>query len=674
MSDFRQPLAVYFVWHPSDEQEVKPLVHYCFERYQRNTNKPFSRNMNLPVFFRTSSNNEIPIEINSTAEKTIIFCFSSANITGRKIWRDYYDTFQSMGSHHVIPVAINSGGFNLNKQLASLNFIRLTDFDNRYKCTSFFISATHEIIRFAFMAGGTTSGNKSALKLFLSHTKYDDWAVETAIALKKFIDETSMHRFFDVYDIHAGHNFGDEIEDGTNDATLIAVQSDSYSTRYWCQKEIQFAKDKNKPMIVVNHLQDNEDRIFPHSVNVPSIRIISDCAISDTDKYKVIAGALLETLRQYYHAQLLKNYETSSALLLTRPPELTDIPLLLSESGGNIKRNVDTILYPEPPVYNNELKFLEPLGIEAVTPLTSNSHSLEKLSVGISISDPDKEEVLKIGHNENHLIGLSQTIARHLLFRNATLVYGGDLRPNGFTDYLCEEAKIVQDLLQHQDTTPLLRNYSAWPIYKSIDESALEWNSKNHKVMEMIEVDPTLKVEDKNDIKTFLPPINPENSFTWALCLTKMRNEMINDCDYRITAGGRLFGYKGKYPGVFEEIFIAIQEKKPLYLIGGFGGITSKVCKLLVTGNIPEELSLEWQQNHTSGYKKIVELFEQDPDESNIDYSAIIDEISNLGICELSKNNGLTEDQNKRLFESEFIDEIVLLILEGIKNVNKGRA
>ncbi|WP_139164135.1 hypothetical protein, partial [Desulfoluna spongiiphila] len=213
MIEFKQPIAVYFVWHPDDASIVKPLVNFCYERFQRDTSKPFSRSMNLPVFFRTSVIDEIPSAIESKSEKTLVFCFSSKSITGRKKWRDYYKTFFT-SPYHIVPVAIEQCGFNIGGKFERLNFVRLMDFDKKYFDISFFISVTHEIIRFAFMKGGTTSGDISALKLFLSHTKYDSWAVNTAVSLKRFIDETSIHRFFDVHDIHAAHDFGTEIDDG----------------------------------------------------------------------------------------------------------------------------------------------------------------------------------------------------------------------------------------------------------------------------------------------------------------------------------------------------------------------------------------------------------------------------------------------------------------------------
>lgn len=660
-------LAVYFVWHPADEKQVRPLVDYVFERFQRDTNHPFSRSMNLPVFFRTSSNkNKIPKIIESTAEKNIIFCFSSLNVTGDDKWIEYYNTFQN-GDNYVVPVALNPKyGLNLGSKYNRTNYMRLYDFTKDFLSPIFFISVAHEVIRFCFRSDTTSIGDKTALKLFISHAKNDLWAVKLAKSIKDFIDNTSMHRFFDVHDIHIAHDFHQEIEGNVKESTLIAIQSDSYSSRYWCQKEVLIAKENQQPMIVVNHLKYNEDRIFPHTVNIPSLRVASNNTPKRKDKYRVLEMALLETLRYNYHKQLLTSLKLNSkTLVIPRPPELSDITQLFSNNNGKINKLFDEILYPDPPVYNNELKFLESLSVKAVTPLTRDEVNLKNASIGISISNPEKEEVLSIGHNENHLINLSQNIARHLLFRNGTLIYGGDLRKNGFTEYLLEEAKIVQDRLQEGNFH--LKNYIAWPIYKADNDNVLKWKSKYNKIAEMIEVSPHKNIAHP---ETFLLPNSTDNCLAWSLCLTKMRKEMIAACDIRICAGGKLSGYKGKYPGGLEEIDIAIANNKPIYLVGGFGGVSSRVCGLLMDSSTPEELTLDWQIKHNSGYNELINKISETPDCTDINYKAIVKKIQNLGLEGISQNNGLTPEENIKLFKTQFAEEVILLILKGIENLN----
>ena len=66
--DFFQALSVYFVWHPLDEENVRPLIEHCYQLLSKNVEKPFSRSMNLPVFFRTSCTCDVPEQIIKKSE------------------------------------------------------------------------------------------------------------------------------------------------------------------------------------------------------------------------------------------------------------------------------------------------------------------------------------------------------------------------------------------------------------------------------------------------------------------------------------------------------------------------------------------------------------------------------------------------------------------------------
>jgi hypothetical protein len=61
-----------------------------------------------------------------------------------------------------------------------------------------------------------------------------------------------------------------------------------------------------------------------------------------------------------------------------------------------------------------------------------------------------------------------------------------------------------------------------------------------------------------------------------------MRQRMTNDCAARIVMGGKMEGYSGIFPGIIEEAWRSLQEKKPLYLLGGFGGAARALCDLVL--------------------------------------------------------------------------------------------
>jgi hypothetical protein len=145
-----------------------------------------------------------------------------------------------------------------------------------------------------------------------------------------------------------------------------------------------------------------------------------------------------------------------------------------------------------------------------------------------------------------------------------------------------------------------------------------------------------------------------------------MRDEMIRNTDIRIFAGGRLSGFKGKMPGVLEEFLVSINEHKPIYLLGGFGGVTSALCKSIFHSRLVEELSLEWQFNNTPGLKEIYDYSKGRNKDFFKDYEKMIDIIKDVDL-----RNGLSVEDNVKLFETQYSDEAIRLVLKGLKELSK---
>jgi len=200
---------------------------------------------------------------------------------------------------------------------------------------------------------------------------------------------------------------------------------------YVCQR-------KNRPIIAVDCLEEFEDRRFPYASNISGIHVHlnNDDQVEKKDIFRILIAALLETVRFYYSKMLLQNYQhsgwiPSNATILSRPPEFHDINQFINDKE-QIPLNKE-FCYPEPPIYDDELDFLNNIGIKSYTPLNNNlSTNLKSMKIGISISDPTAYELMQIGQSFSHLIQLSQDIARYLIAKEATLVYGGDLRKGGF--------------------------------------------------------------------------------------------------------------------------------------------------------------------------------------------------------------------------------------------------
>lgn len=498
----------------------------------------------------------------------------------------------------------------------------------------------------------------------MSHTKYDKIGINLAEKIKDFIDHSQMNRFFDATDISTGYDFDKEILNHIKDSTVLAIHSDEYSSRYWCQLEILEAKKLKRPILAIDCLSNFEDRKFPFSSNIPTIHFHSSDEITEGKILKILSATLLETIRYCYSEEFLLEFANFIDIkgevdIIARPPDLIDIKK--RESGKN------RVLYPDPPVYEEELYIYKQLGYELFTPLThcEKKSSLNGKKIGLSISELSEEELLKINQNSKHLVVLSQYISKYLLAKEAILVYGGDLREGGFTQFIFDEAATIRTRLKKVEERNII-NYIAWPIYKNDSSNVKEWKAKYNCIADMREVEPANDIINMiPNIEEFLSPSNTENSFIWSRCLTKMREDMIDNCDFRICAGGKHSGYKGKMSGVLEEVLIASEKKKPIYLFGGFGGITSSICKI-INGTEVEELTEEWQIKYNVGYADLLRFTETKDSSKSVNYKEICEKLRSLKL-----NNGLNQGENKRLFETPFIDEAIFLVLKGLERLDK---
>lgn len=664
---FIQPLSIHFVWHLSNNDELFESIEHCANSINRDLDKPYSRTIKIPTFFNTATIDAVPNDIIELSEKTIIFVFISKNIVADNKWHPFIDRMSEIASFNIVPIAVDDSAFNIPHKVKNKNFIRAYQFNNKSYKDELLLSISQELYRLGLndKLSNSTLGSESSVKLFLSHAKDNGVGIRIAKQLKEFIDNASLNKFFDTTDIAPGFKFNEEIRGHIEGSTLIAIHSDTYSNRYWCQKEIQYTKELLRPMIAVDSVELYEDRKFPLSSNIPSIRV--PAVLEYNDLLKIIVFALLETIRFFYSRKLLNCYKNHNwfspeSVILSRPPEISDLCKFENIMTNN-KDMSNVFIYPEPPVYKEELAPFEHLGIKSFTPVNANINNVSGLKIGVSISELEKSNLVEIGQTLSHLKYLSQDLGRHILSQKGVVVYGGDLRKDGFTDFLISEAQALKSRTNSEDI--FIQNYLSWPIYLNDEEEIINWKARHSKILEMIEVPLESEVECLiPDTKVFLSPDTIDSSFIWSKCLTKMRNQLIPNCDVRICAGGKHTGYKGKMPGVLEEILISIEQHKPIFLLGGFGGVCQSICELLISGRMPIQLTEEWQKNNNVGYADLLSKVKAKFPNYYPNYNELIE------IITLDKlNNGLTEVENNVLFKTPFIDEALHFIFLGISRL-----
>jgi len=284
---------------------------------------------------------------------------------------------------------------------------------------------------------------------------------------------------------------------------------------------------------------------------------------------------------------------------------------------------------------------------------------LKGKTLGISVSESDN--LSELGYGVMHMKDAIIEISRYILALGGKLAYGGDMRQGGFTELLFDLLayyKADKELKPHER----FLSYLAYPISTTL---TLEKEAELNQTVTFKKIAPPEDVHI-SDISDFLQPDSPENLYIWTRCLTKMREEMEKACDARIFIGGRTNGFKGKCPGILEELLIAINNNHPVYLIGSYGGITKEIIDVL--SGIKSKVFSEDYHFGNSNYLKMYDLYNSRNPDDPIDYNKYFMALQNFGLKQVAEVNGLSHEDNLRLTNTPHISEIVYLILKGLTN------
>ena len=262
--------------------------------------------------------------------------------------------------------------------------------------------------------------------------------------------------------------------------------------------------------------------------------------------------------------------------------------------------------------------------------------------VGISISESPDMAVL--GLSDEHLKDAMAEVARYLLSMGARLMYGGDFRPDGFTEVLFELVARYHRDARVDDESVGITNLFPWPVHIDLSADEVKQRCEDFSgVAELIFLTADGKAMSCDERQQLLP--RQAAGDEWTPGLTVMREVMTGMIDARIILGGRVEGFKGGMPGVSEEALAALRAAQPLFLLGGFGGCARDIAADL--GLVPAWpiRQLAWPGRATFA-----------------SFSAE------------SLNNGLSAAENATLATTVHIDQAVTLILRGLLRVNGGGA
>ena len=259
------------------------------------------------------------------------------------------------------------------------------------------------------------------------------------------------------------------------------------------------------------------------------------------------------------------------------------------------------------------------------------SDVLENKSIAVSTShSPDMKQ---LGLHDEHLRDAMTEIARHTLALGGKLVYGGDLRKDGFSTLLFElAARYRRD---SKDSRKLgVTNYLAWPVHiRETPEHLLQIAADLEGTAELRLLDINGKdigLAGRRDFPT-RQPSEPE----WTKGLSAMRLTMRQTTHARIILGGVVDEFMGSMPGIAEEALFSLQGKQPIYIMGGFGGCARDVAEAI--GVLEPARARDWRGR---------DQFQK--------------------FRGKSLRNGLSAEENRTLASTPHVEQAIVLILRGL--------
>lgn len=694
----RPPLHLHLLAHP--KSEVANTVAAALMRHF--VEPPVSGGLRIPVFFTPDMGDDLPPALDrdyglnlDVAQHSIVVVLADERMvrTVNNGTGDAWITFVQRAleltpldasPHHVLPVALEQTGFCVSDTHHILPATLVADIptdeaaSRRLAEISFHIAARAiQLLAYGKVPATAPNRMQAPVSIFLSHAKVDlvgtqqDPVRQTLAALK----ELPVATWYDASEIATGQGFADAISAGIRDCSImLAFQTDQYSARPWCRREVLEAKRLGAHVLIVDALQSGEARRFPYIGNVPTVRWqYSD---SGVDARRVIDRAVLEALRFTHNRSMLERVAEPGEMVLPVAPEA----LTLAHEGGNTETE-KIFLYPDPPLGREELEVLQQLRPKThfITPLTKVARlELPEQITTISVSISESDDLRRYGLSQEHFGTLTDEIHLYLLLAGLKIVYGGALkgdfsRASNFTLRLFELVRTYSKLAEGVMTPPLkeaILNVAPWPLWLNYGESEWKLFSGN-----IARYEPSPRPDLPWSDDDVFPPTEsgrrlgsdtPQRRYAWARGLTAMRERITAESQARLAIGGKLVGFSGFVPGIVEEAWMSLVHKQPLYVVGGFGGATRAISDLLLGIEQPEFTDV-WAREHMTDHDAVLALYEQHGGNtcSMVQMGSDIKARTRVGLAQ-ALNNGLDEAENRELMCCTDAQRIAKLVLTGL--------
>jgi hypothetical protein len=364
-------LSLYVAWHPSF-MHGRDIAKRMFDHYRGEPYQSVAGGAGLSVLYRYQAmpGSEVPAPIDmSEAETTAVVLLIDDAWSADPSWvkwakRLVSDAASKGLSVRVFPVAIDRSALELGMRVQALRWFEWEQ-DRQGQREQVLLSMLSyqfcRMLRSKLAQMEHPLAAKEALQqylrkvdVFLSHSKHDhDGARIARLLRRRLTDKYDLGTFFDVHNIPAGLPFDQVIEDTLSVSAVVALHSDSYSSREWCRREIIEAKRHHVPLVVANCLSTRDMRGFPYLGNVPIVRLMP----ATESRIEQLIGHLLdEVLKDFLWRCRVKLVDVSmpGVVFFPRPPELISLAGLPQSTGSTT-----LLVYPDPPLGAEEQRLFE---------------------------------------------------------------------------------------------------------------------------------------------------------------------------------------------------------------------------------------------------------------------------------------------------------------------------
>lgn len=207
------------------------------------------------------------------------------------------------------------------------------------------------------------------ISLFISHAKIDGIGAANAVLspISTIALNTGLNKFYDAYDINRDDQWKQVLENSASNkrSVLIAIRSNQYEHRYWCQQEILWAQQNFRPIIVADVRTQTT-----HPPSLIPLDIAGSYSLSDANAFKILYRAIASALRIARYTEVAEhNFQelnSSQIIILPHHPDLITIQALKQKTEQWTNSNKKfLIIYPDPPMPDPALEVLQSIHIRS---------------------------------------------------------------------------------------------------------------------------------------------------------------------------------------------------------------------------------------------------------------------------------------------------------------------